>query len=220
MARKLKVIPIEPNDEAAAQEPTEQVQGSTTDHANHKTEPEVALFEATLDTEGLDTAAVEAAAPEEPTAKPIIVDFSATATKDKVIEQVSCQDCGKSMSAKNLRYSHAKTCTARNAGPPPVAEAPPPEKSPEVEETPTTPGEEKQPAPKRPRAKAKPKAKPQQDPREPTHAPDEVPEQGPPPPSRAPKQKHETPDEFWSNTLKQMKEKKNQQYQKLAAAAF
>jgi hypothetical protein len=219
MVRKLKVVPIEPNDEAAAQEPTEQVQGSTTDHANHKTEPEVALFEATLDTEGLDTAAVEAAAPEEPTAKPIIVDFSATATKDKVIEQVSCQDCGKSMSAKNLRYSHAKTCTARNAGPPPVAEAPPPEKSPEVEATPTTPGEEKQPAPKRPRAKAKPRAKPQ-DPREPTHAPDEVPEQEPPPPSRAPKQKHETPDEFWSNTLKQMKEKKKQQYQKLAAAAF
>jgi hypothetical protein len=47
-----------------------------------------------------------------------------------------------------------------------------------------------------------------------------VPEQGPPPPSRAPKQKHETPDQFWSNTLKQMKEKKQQQYQKLAAAAF
>jgi hypothetical protein len=90
-----------------------------------------------------------------------------------------------------------------------------------VEETPATPGvEEKQPPPKRIRAKAKPKAKPQQDPQEPTHAPDEVPERGPPPPSRAPQQKHETPDQFWSNTLKQMKEKKNQQYQKLAAAAF
>jgi hypothetical protein len=88
-----------------------------------------------------------------------------------------------------------------------------------VEEKPA-PGLEKQPPPKRTRAKAKPKAKPQQDPQEPTHAPDEVPEQEPPPPSRAPKQKHETPDQFWSNTLRQMKEKKNQKYQQLAAAAF
>jgi hypothetical protein len=102
-----------------------------------------------------------------------------------------------------------------------------------VEEKPA-PGLEKQPPPKRIRAKAKPKAQPQQqnldkvelsqpglrNPREPTHAPDEVPEQGPPPPSRALKQKHETPDQFWANTLKQMKEKKKQQYEQLAAAAF
>jgi hypothetical protein len=91
-----------------------------------------------------------------------------------------------------------------------------------VEEKPP-PGLETQqepPTPKRVRAKAKPKAQPQQDSREPTHAADEVPERGPPPPSRAPKQKFETPDQFWANTLKQMKEKKNQQYQKLAAAAF
>jgi hypothetical protein len=91
-----------------------------------------------------------------------------------------------------------------------------------VEENPTTPGIEtqKDPAPKRTRAKAKPKAQQQQDSREPTHAADEVPPQRPPLPSRAPKQKLETPDQFWSNTLRKMKEKKNQQYQKLAAAAF
>jgi outer membrane biosynthesis protein TonB len=218
MVRKLKVTAIE-SSEAAATSTTDQVQ-SATDHES-QTKPEVALFEATLDTEGLDTAAVEASAPEEPATKPIIVDFSADAPRTKVIEQVSCKDCGKSMSAKNLRYSHAKSCTARKSEPPPVAETPPPEKSPEVEETPATPGEkEKQPPPKRTRPKAKPKAQPQQDSREPTHAPDEVPEPGPPPPSRAPKQKLETPDQFWSNTLKQMKDRKNQQYQKLAAAAF
>ena len=212
MVRKLKVTAID-STEAAATSPNDQVQ-SATDHVS-QTEPEVAVFETTIDTEGLDTAAVEASAPEEPTTKPIIVDFSANAPRTKVIEQVSCKDCGKSMSANNLRYSHAKSCTARNSEPPPVAEAP---ITPEVEEKPA-PGLEKQPPPNRTRAKAKPKAQPQQDAREPTHAPDEVPDQGPPPPSRAPKQKHETPDEFWSNTLKQMKEKKNQQYQKLAAAA-
>jgi hypothetical protein len=53
-----------------------------------------------------------------------------------------------------------------------------------------------------------------------THAADEVPPQAPPPPSRPPKQKHETPDQFWTNTLKHMKERKSLQYQKLAAAAF
>ena len=215
MVRKqLKVVPIE-SSEAAATTPSDQMQ-STIDHDETQTKPEVvAIFETTLDTEGLDSA-VAATAPEEPATKPIIVDFSANAPRTKVIEQVSCKDCGKSMSAKNLRYSHAKSCTARNSEPPPVAEAP---STPEVEEKPA-PGLEKQPPPKRTRPKAKPKAKPQEDSQEPTHAPDEVPEQGPPPPSRAPKQKQETPDQFWSNTLRQMKEKKNQQYQKLAAAAF
>ncbi len=29
---------------------------------------------------------------------------------EKVINQVQCQVCGKSMSAKNLRYSHAAQC--------------------------------------------------------------------------------------------------------------
>jgi hypothetical protein len=202
MVRKIKVLPIEPN-EAAANTSNDQKQESATDHAT-RTKPDVAVFETTNDTEGLDAAVVEATAPEEPTTKPIIVDFSAPARKPRAA---------------------AKPRAARNSEPPPVAEAP---STPEVEEK-SPPGLETQqeqekekepPTPKRVRAKPKPKAQPQQDSREPTHAPDEVPERGPPPPSRAPKQKLETPDQFWSNTLKQMKEKKNLQYQKLAAASF
>ena len=35
------------------------------------------------------------------------------ATTEKVITQVQCQACGKSMSAKNLTYSHAACCIKR-----------------------------------------------------------------------------------------------------------
>ena len=34
-------------------------------------------------------------------------------TTEKVISQVQCQACGKSMSAKNLKYSHAAYCGNR-----------------------------------------------------------------------------------------------------------
>ena len=34
-------------------------------------------------------------------------------TTEKVISQVQCQACNKSMSAKNLKYSHAKFCIKR-----------------------------------------------------------------------------------------------------------
>jgi hypothetical protein len=83
---------------------------------------------------------------------------------------------------------------------------------------------------KKPRAKAKPRAKPTP---KPTHDADEVriprnsklnevevPPQGPAPPSRAPPIKYESPDEFWNNTIKNMKEKKKKQYEQLAAQAF
>jgi hypothetical protein len=96
---------------------------------------------------------------------------------------------------------------------------------------------------KKPRAKAKPRAKPTP---QPTHDADEVriprnsklnevevriprnsklnevevPPQGPAPPSRAPPIKYESPDEFWNNTIKNMKEKKKKQYEQLAAQAF
>jgi hypothetical protein len=72
-------------------------------------------------------------------------------------------------------------------------------------------------ADKKPRAKAKPRAKPTP---QPTHEADEVPPQGPAPPSRAPPIKYESPDEFWNNTIKNMKEKKKKQYEQLAAQAF
>jgi hypothetical protein len=86
---------------------------------------------------------------------------------------------------------------------------------PEVE----IPVEEIKIAEKKPRAKAKPRAKPTP---KPTHDADEVevPPQGPAPPARAPPMKYESPDEFWNNTIKNMKEKKKKQYEQLAAQAF
>ena len=39
--------------------------------------------------------------------------LSNMATTEKVITQVQCQACGKSMSAKNLKYSHAAYCVKR-----------------------------------------------------------------------------------------------------------
>ena len=39
--------------------------------------------------------------------------FSNMATTEKVISQVQCQACGKSISAKNLNYSHAAYCIQR-----------------------------------------------------------------------------------------------------------
>ena len=40
-------------------------------------------------------------------------------TTNQIIEQVQCLSCGKSMSAKTLKYFHAKHCTERNVEPQP-----------------------------------------------------------------------------------------------------
>jgi hypothetical protein len=102
MVRQIKVLEIQPSEEATRA--SDQVQLQSSDHVN-KTEPEVAVFETTPETEV--EAAVEATALEEPSAKPTA--FSAHETKTKVIQQVTCQDCGKSMSAK--------TCDTRTRNP-------------------------------------------------------------------------------------------------------
>jgi hypothetical protein len=77
-------------------------------------------------------------------------------------------------------------------------------------------------------AKAKAKSKPRAKPKPkalvsvivPTHDPDEVPPQPPPPPSREKHARPETPDEFWNNTIKNMKDKKDKQYASLIKCAF
>jgi hypothetical protein len=82
MVRKLKVRSIEPS--AAATETSEQEQKH-----DHESKTDVALFEATPDTE-VDAAVVESAsaegdatAIEKPRPEPIIVDFSATTRKPR-----------------------------------------------------------------------------------------------------------------------------------------
>ena len=73
-----------------------------------------------------------------------------------------------------------------------------------------------------PKAKAKPRAKPkakQVSPQQfPTH--DDEGQRLRPPPSMERPTKPETAEEFWSNTLKNMKEKKDRQYASLIQSAF
>ena len=114
--------------------------------------------------------------------------------------------CGKSMSAKYLKYSHAKYCTERNAEPQPE-EIPVPQI--EFKSTPTLKERKTLPV-KRAKAKAKPVE----------YDTDEVSPQPAPQPSRGKPVKPETPDQFWNNTVKNMKEKKIQQYKFLCSNAF
>ena len=125
-------------------------------------------------------------------------------TTNKIVEQVQCLSCGKSMSAKTLKYSHAKYCTERNVEPQPE-EIPVPQI-----EMKNTPSRKTLPVK---RAKAKAKNTEQYD-------ADEVAPQPPPPPSREKAMKPESPDQFWNNTVKNMKEKKMQQYKNLCSNAF
>jgi hypothetical protein len=72
---------------------------------------------------------------------------------------------------------------------------------------------------KRAKAKAKAKEPPQELLDEPYTGDDD------PPPTRKiqykdPNEKHETPEEFWSNTLRNAKNKKKEQYQYLCSNAF
>jgi hypothetical protein len=210
MVKKLKVIEVSlGGEETKASEPEEQVQSSEPEMIN-KIEPDDAE-----DNEAITNTEVE----QQPTPKPQEKEESKEEIKTKTIDQVSCKDCGKLMSAKNLRYAHKKFCTAREQQPTTATATPPPptpNKSPEKTEIPTE--EIKTAAKPKTKAKAKPKVKIQDHPD--THEPDEVPPRGPPPPSREKKQKPETPDEFWRNTLQNMKEKKDRQYASLTAAAF
>ena len=97
--------------------------------------------------------------------------------------------------------------------PPPIEESPP---TPEVEHQ----AEEIKISP--PKAKAKPRAKPKakqvSTQQFPTH--DDEGQRLRPPPSLERPTKPETAEEFWSNTLRNMKEKKDRQYASLIQSAF
>jgi hypothetical protein len=119
------------------------------------------------------------------------------------------------MSAKNLKYAHGRYCTERNQETKPE-EIPIPaieiKNAPQIKDLKTLPV-------KRAKAKAKAKEPPQELLDEPYTGDDD------PPPTRKiqykdPNEKHETPEEFWSNTLRNAKNKKKEQYQYLCSNAF
>jgi hypothetical protein len=114
-------------------------------------------------------------------------------TTDKVVQQVQCLACGKSMSAKNLRYSHAKYCTERSQEPQPV-EIPVPKI--EVKKATALRGRKSLPV-KRTKTKQEE---------------EDIPE--------TPSRQNETPEQFWNNTVKNMRERKLSQYKFLCSNAF
>jgi hypothetical protein len=138
-------------------------------------------------------------------------------TTTKVVEQVSCQACGKSMSAKNLKYAHGRYCTERNQEEKPE-EIPIPaieiKNAPQIKDRKTLPV-------KRAKAKAKAKIKePQQELLDEPYTGEDDPPRPPKVQYKDPNEKHETPAEFWSNTLKNAKNKKKEQYKYLCSNAF
>jgi hypothetical protein len=123
-------------------------------------------------------------------------------TMEKVVKQVQCQACNKSMSAKNLSYSLSKYCTERNQEAQPE-EIPVPKISfkndKEVKERTTLPVKRVQ------------KHKLQS-------IITQVPPSPPPPPPKT--EQYETPGEFWKHTINNMKEKRLTQYKNLCSSAF
>ena len=213
MVRKIKVVNICATEETTRADEEEQVQANEHDQS---TEPDVAVFETTIDTEegtavAESAAAALATAVEEPSPKPVDVP-----TTSKILEQVSCPACGKFMSAKNLRYAHQKYCTER------AKEEPPPEVIiPEIEIEDTPPVENIKTKPtKRAKAKAKPQRTEEGQPTPPTLENNGILPPGIEAPYKGQMDIEESPDQFWRRTMKELKDKKKSQYQNLCSKAF
>jgi hypothetical protein len=116
-------------------------------------------------------------------------------TTDKVVQQVQCLACGKSMSAKNLKYSHAKYCTERSQEPQPV-EIP----VPKIETKKATALRDRKSLPVK-RTKIKQEEEEEDIP-------------------KTPSRQNETPEQFWSNTVNNMRERRLSQYKFLCSNAF
>jgi hypothetical protein len=106
MVRKIKIVEVyEQQEEAEAEEPNEQTNEQTNEEEEVVEEPETqepATEEATEE-------------PEEMVAtKPAKRMLPEMAVTEKVLQQVECQACGRKMSAKVLKYSHARYCSARD----------------------------------------------------------------------------------------------------------
>ena len=205
MVRKIKVVDIAPIEETTRDDEEEQEQEQAIEQTA-TTEPEAAMDETSVIAESAAETAIE-----EPSPKP-----TDTNTTSKTIEQVSCQACGKFMSAKNLRYAHKKYCTAQ------APEEPPPEiTTPEVqvEEPPPEKTTKKAPV-KRAKAKAKPQANEEEQPNKPTLENGGVLPSGIEAPYKGQMDIEESPEQFWRRTMREMKENKKSQHKNLCSNAF
>jgi hypothetical protein len=180
MVRKIKVVDVYSQEDEQEQEPeTERVEEETP----------LELKNEVIAEEEEEEEEQEPEPPKSRKKKQVIE----TPTTEKTVQQVQCSSCGKSMTAKSLRYSHAKYCTERSQEPEPAPKI-------EVKKAPVK------------RSKTKPREAP-------TYDADEVPPPPPPPASRL-REKHETPEQFWRNTVNNLREKKLSQYKSLLSNAF
>ncbi len=117
MVRKIKIVDVytkpEANEEANHEEPAPTSGEATNEQAND-TEPTIEPMIEASESEHEPPPPPEPKSEEieEPAKKPKnkILDMPTT---PKILQQVECQACGRKMSAKVLRYSHAKYCTER-----------------------------------------------------------------------------------------------------------
>ena len=216
MVRTIKVVNIYVPEETTREDDEEQEQAS---EPTTTKEPEDAIDETSADTEERAAAAVveepllsSALTSKEVKPSPKPIDIK---TNSKILEQVSCQACGKFMSAKNLRYARTKYCTALNK------EEQPPEittSEVEVEETPPEKNIKKVPV-KRAKAKAKPQRPREGPPTPPTQENGGILPPGLEAPYKGQKEIEETPEQFWGRTMRDLKDKKRTQYNNLCLNA-
>ncbi len=105
MVRKIKIVDVYEQQEEAAAEPNEQTNEQTNEEEEVVEEPqtqEPAIEEATEESEEMRAT------------KPAKQMLAEMPTNEKTLQQVECQACGRKMSAKILKYSHARYCSARD----------------------------------------------------------------------------------------------------------
>jgi hypothetical protein len=105
MVRKIKIVEVYEQQKEAAEEPNEQTNEQTNEEEEMVEEPEtqeLAIEEATEEPEKMRVT------------KPAKQMLAEMPTTEKTLQQVECQACGRKMSAKVLKYSHARYCSARD----------------------------------------------------------------------------------------------------------
>ncbi len=107
MVRKIKIVEVYEQQKEAAEEPNEQTNEQTNEEEEMVEEPETQELLPAIEE---DNEVPEDMTPTKPT-KRILPEMQTT---EKVLQQVECQACGRKMSAKVLKYSHARYCSARD----------------------------------------------------------------------------------------------------------
>jgi hypothetical protein len=108
MVRKIKVVDVCVGEPETSNEATEQTIETSTEH--EPPPPPTTTPPPPPDSEANEVHEDEPTIPEVPAKSKKMLDMPTT---KKTMEQVQCQACHRMMSAKTLKYNHAKYCTER-----------------------------------------------------------------------------------------------------------